>query len=587
VSGDNRRRSRRIGRRAALGSVAALLGVSLISAQAFSQPADPNGPDKSAESVEVSATSEQQSVLQALDGPVEVPISSAPEQAPAVQKGSAVARPGSVNDAQYAAEKAAAETAVAPLDATQVPVPPPAASAAQAPVIATTCIGLNRQTAINNGSVFVPPDTTLGKSPNRAIEATNSAIRLFTNTCGVVATANLNTFFGAAVANGLLFDPKVYYDRNATRPRVYVVGLQAAGKGNTSLADNVSRMWVAVSRSADPTNLTTNWCRYNVDARSAIGTTSESWGDYPGIGAGRDSLSVTLNNFTFTNSAFQFARIHVFNKTTMSNNAASCPTVPRFVFQPSTTAGNFGLFTIQPAQHYTSPSSATGTTNPAYYLSTTRGTSSSYHVHRIRNVASGSPTYSRVTLTNRSYGIPPSGSQSGTTTRIDSGDNRVMQVAGVGNTLVGQFATTCNFTSGTTNESCSLAPRVTVAIGAGGALSASIPENTFQGFGDNIYVHHPSTATDTALRSGSTWEFNGNTFRLSSAAMIKNVNAAWSGIQTYAAGTCSFTGATARSGDYSGAQLDPSLTGFWLAGEQTALIGGSCQWQTRIVRLNP
>ena len=42
-----------------------------------------------------------------------------------------------------------------------------------------------------------------------------------------------------------------------------------------------------------------------------------------------------------------------------------------------------------------------------------------------------------------------------------------------------------------------------------------------------------------------------------------------------------------RSGDFSGAQLDPSLSGFWLAGEQAVLIGGTCQWQTRAVRLIP
>lgn len=193
-----------------------------------------------------------------------------------------------------------------------------------------------------------------------------------------------------------------------------------------------------------------------------------------------------------------------------------------------------------------------------------------------------------MTLTSGSYGIPPSGTQPGTTTRIDSGDNRMLQVAGIGNTVIGQFTTVCNFTAGTVNESCTRTPRVSIGIGAGGVLTASIPENTFAGFGNDIYVHHPSIAIDTALRSGSTWEFNGDNFRLSSAAMIKNVNAGWTGVQTYAPGSCSYAGGgTFRSGDYSGAQLDPSLFGFWLAGEQAVTLSGSCQWQTRIARLTP
>jgi hypothetical protein len=143
-----------------------------------------------------------------------------------------------------------------------------------------------------------------------------------------------------------------------------------------------------------------------------------------------------------------------------------------------------------------------------------------------------------------------------------------------------------------------LTPRVTVGIGGGGTLTASIAENTLFGFGDNtaplneVYVHHPSIATDTTLRSGSNWLFNGNEFPVSSAAMIKNVNANWIGVQTYAPGNCSYppdapSTTTARSGDYNGAQLDPSATGFWLAGERARTISGSCQWATQIARLNP
>jgi hypothetical protein len=489
-----------------------------------------------------------------------------------------------VSNEEYAAEKAAAAAAPTAGVPTRVGIPPAVGAAPQVPAVPVNFPGLNRQTAANGGFVFNPPDTILGKSPTVAIEAVNSAIRRFNNSGTVLNTANLNTFFGAPAP--ALFDPKVFYDRNASNPRVYVVGLQRAGDGNASLADNVSRMWLAVSRSPNPTNLTTNWCRYRIDARSEIGTTNESWADYPGLGVGADSLSLTVNNFSFQSNVFRFARIHVLNKN-VANNAASCPALTRFVFQPSATAGNFGLFTIQPAQHYTSPSSGAGTTNPAYYLSTRRGTSNQYFVHRIRNVASGTPTYNRVTLTGTGYGIPPDGSQPGTATLIDTGDNRVLQVAGIANTLVGELTTICNFTAATPNESCSLTPRITVAVSATGALTATIPENTLAGFGNNVFVHHPSIATDTALRSGGTWEFNGANVRLSSAALFKAVNAAWSASLTYASGNCSYTGATARSGDYSGAQLDPSLTGFWLAGEQAITIGGSCQWQTRVARLNP
>jgi hypothetical protein len=493
-------------------------------------------------------------------------------------------RPAAASPAQHAAELAAAATGPAPTGATIVPLP--ARSTATAPLtITASFLGLNRQTAANNGFIFIPPDTILGKSPSQVLEATNSALRLFDTFGRVLATADLNTFFGAPLADTRLFDPKVYYDRNAFQPRTYVVGLQ---KSST-----VSRIWLAISRTPDPVNLTSNWCRYNIDARGEVGTANVSWGDFPALGTGLESLSIAVNNFRFSDTAFRFSRIHVFNKLVASNNGAACPSIPHFIFQPASTPGNFSFFTLQPVQHYSSPSSGAGVTNPAYYLSTVRGTSNLYLVHRIKNVASGAPTYTFATLTsNITYGIPPASPEPGTTLLIDSGDNRVLQVAGIGDTLVGQLTTVCNFTAGTPNESCALTPRVSVFIGSSGQLLASLPENTFSGLGNNIFVHHPGIATNFALQSATTWEFNGTTIPLSSAALIKNVNAGWGFVQTYAPGTCTdllVDNGQVRSGDYTGAQLDPSGVGFWLAGEQAIPIpaGSTCQWQTRVIRLNP
>jgi hypothetical protein len=152
---------------------------------------------------------------------------------------------------------------------------------------------------------------------------------------------------------------------------------------------------------------------------------------------------------------------------------------------------------------------------------------------------------------------------------------------------------------------------VTVGFSALGDLRASIDEDTRGGFGDEIFVHHNSIATDTTLRSAATWEFNGTRdggFFLSSTAMFKVVNANWEILQDYALGNCTYSpppragSADAPAGDFSGAQLDPSGTGFWLAGERADRLPGreglrpadmdpferrSCQWGTRIAQVTP
>ncbi|QNT70112.1 hypothetical protein HQ394_13190 [Defluviicoccus vanus] len=59
-----------------------------------------------------------------LDRPVTLPARQEPEQVPSVQTPVEIHRPASVSDAEYAAEKAAAETLQAPTGAVQIPLPP-------------------------------------------------------------------------------------------------------------------------------------------------------------------------------------------------------------------------------------------------------------------------------------------------------------------------------------------------------------------------------------------------------------------------------------------------------------------------------
>jgi hypothetical protein len=527
-------------------------------------------------------------VLQALpDGtaPPEV------EPLPGALQSVEVDQPAGVDAATYASEKQAAVTELAPTGAQIADVSKIGGVSGPAASIATNFAGLNRLTAQNNGFIFNPPDTTMGKSPNRVLEATNSALRL-TTTAGVqlVPPLNLNSFFPAGgAASGLLFDPKVLFDRLSATPRFWVVALQKRGDNDLNAANDFSRIWIAVSRSADPNSLVTGWCRYALNGIRNPGTAQQSWSDFPQIGFGRDAFLLAENQFQFTPPRpFTFAIVRAFRKLVAENNAASCPSIPFFTFQPSGAAGNFDIFAIQPVHANTTPSSFAGTANPAYALSTRRGSSIVYHIWRVRNVG-GAASISQVVLANHTYGIPPSSPQPGTAVTLDTGDNRVLSASGIGNQFQGIFTTVCNFTAGTPNESCTLAPRVSVGQNIFGFLTASIVENPFVGFGNNIFAHHPSIALNLALKAGSSWLRSGALFRLSSLALIHQPLGGWGAVSLYAPGTCSYT-ATNRTGDYSGAQTDPgNLNTFWLAGEQATAVAGlaGCNWATRITQLVP
>ncbi|HVR10742.1 MAG TPA: hypothetical protein VMW75_22040, partial [Thermoanaerobaculia bacterium] len=84
-------------------------------------------------------------------------------------------------------------------------------SLAGAASVTTTFPGLNYP-----ASLGAPPDTTLAKSGSRVLEATNSSVRLFNTSGGVLATTSTASLFG--VSTGMT-DPKVFYDSNSAYPR--------------------------------------------------------------------------------------------------------------------------------------------------------------------------------------------------------------------------------------------------------------------------------------------------------------------------------------------------------------------------------
>jgi hypothetical protein len=460
-------------------------------------------------------------------------------------------------------------------------------------VINTSFGGLNRVTAANGGFIFVPPDTVVAKGPNKVLEAVNSALRLFTTAGGTIQTMDLNTFFGYALSGDsdkILFDPKVYYDRNAVNPRFYIVAL------DMETNPNISRIYVAVSRSTDPANLNAaNWCRYFINGVRNAGGADESWADYPGLGAGRDALLITANQFRFSNNTFTYAIIRVMNKNVLSNNAGGCPAggnIPLFTWQPSLTLGDGTVFTLQPAQSYTSPSSFTGTTNPAYVISSIASTSATYRVWRVRNVAGGAPTLGGPVsiVGNFTYGLPPSARQSGTAVLLNTGSQRMVQAAGIGNAIYGVHGTVCQFTGGTALESCVRYLRFLVGQNASGALTAAMSQQITFGGGDNTYFFWPGIAVNLAQKIIVVWQRSSPTSFLSAWRTGKTLAAgAFEPPVAIRNGTCAQT-AYNRTGDYVGAQTDPGGTTFWVAGEMSIALaagGTGCNWGTWIQQLTP
>jgi hypothetical protein len=447
--------------------------------------------------------------------------------------------------------------------------------------ISTTFSGLDYDTGLGT-----PPDTIVAKSGYRVLEAVNSALRL-TNTSGSVtfATTTTGAFFNPAKT---YTDPKVFFDQNAANLRFYVVVEQYP-----TFSPQTSAIWLAVSRTPNPSDFSSSsWCTYQINAAYTPSGGTLSFADSPSLGVGADSVLVTTNQYTFSTDSFEISPLWVFDKASLSNNATSCPTLTSYFFQPAA-ANDTTVFTLQPTQHYTSPSSFGGVSNPAYLVSNhflnSGDRSNIYSVWRLSNVSGGNPQLTSVNVTalsNRNYQIPPSAEQKGGGQVTNTGDARVKQVAGIGDSLWAAQSTNCLV--GSTNQSCIRVLRFDVGEDGSGNLTASIGQQTTFAGPEHTYYWMPGIAANSAQQTAVAFQFSSrDNDYLSAAFTVKDASAStYPAATTFATGSCT---SGSHTGDYVGAQTNPNdLTSFWLAGERSALNSqNSCQWGTTIVNVTP
>ncbi|MDP9295322.1 MAG: hypothetical protein M3O88_01330 [Actinomycetota bacterium] len=417
----------------------------------------------------------------------------------------------------------------------------------------------------------------------------NGAVRLFKSSGSVLDTMELRDFFGARHKPGRLdfvYDPKLTFDTNGPDRRIYAVSLQHYSTGR---AEGKAAIWLAISRTPDPKDLSPNgWCRYRIDARSDVGTDLAGWPDFPGLGIGADTVAVSANQYSFRGDRFTYANVRVFDKLAASANGPTCPSFDVITLQPSGKVKNFNAYTLQPAQHATDPTPVPGKGDPLYLVNTSEGRlpSSLYRVWRITGGAGPDPEISHVNLVGPRYSLPSQAPQRGTSIRLDAGDVEILQVVGRGDELVATHTVRCAFRAGTPSESCIRVIHVDVKVGRSGELKATLADRvTTFGGGDGWFYFDPAVAMNAEGTVGVSLQ--GSSARTYLSAWWTTENA--TGVVKLARGTCPDRAEydsnflATRTGDYTGVQVDPSTGGFWFAGERAAKDSGRCRWETKIV----
>ncbi|QXD14484.1 hypothetical protein GQ464_013730 [Rhodocaloribacter litoris] len=275
------------------------------------------------------------------------------------------------------------------------------------------------------GSAFIPPDPHGAAGPADVVVVNNASIASYDKTTGSVsgvALQSLKTFFGSAT---FTFDPKVVYDHFDDR---FVLVTLEREDTESGAASNESRILLAASPVGTPAG---TWTAVSIDAKLTIGA-DESWCDYPGLAADEEAVYVTCNYFTFGSSpTHKGQRLWTVDKAKFYAGTLTGSDV--FTYDPATAAGpSFHDVTMMPARLHSDPDpgGSTGTWLVGYNGLTGGGTEF-YQVIRVDSpLGGGSASFTGTFVSLGDVDATatgfPNAPQSGTATRIETNDRRLL-----------------------------------------------------------------------------------------------------------------------------------------------------------------
>jgi hypothetical protein len=212
------------------------------------------------------------------------------------------------------------------------------------PEVAFSFEGLNHrdQRLANGGNQFSlePPDQGLCVGNGFTVEATNSVLRVFSSATGksLAGVQDLNTFFGYAAAINRttgsigpeVIDPVCHFDPDNQRFVVAITTLFVDENGDFNGKNSID---LAVSNSGDPTGL---WTIYHVAAQNDgtdgtpnHGCTTDGktpgpcFQDYPHIGADKNGVYISTNEYDLFGPSYQAAQVFSFSKQQLAQHPFS------------------------------------------------------------------------------------------------------------------------------------------------------------------------------------------------------------------------------------------------------------------------
>ncbi len=394
-----------------------------------------------------------------------------------------------------------------------------------------------------DGYFHRPPDPIIAVGPSHVVTMVNSEFAVYSKSGTLLYEQSFQNWWSTLYNLTLPFDPRIFYDSQDGR---WVMVTLVYNSGTAE-----SWYLLSVSQTSDPMG---TWWRYKLNGKLNYAG-QDTWADYPDIGFDGISASsggavyLTSNQFTMVGNSFRTSLLNVIPKSAFYSGAG----FTYFQIYDRLNEDGSQAFTLRTAITYGNP-------GKEYLVNTKPGGWDKVTLWSVVPAFPSAPTVTRqATITIGSYAPPPNAKQLGSSTTLDTIDNRMYNAVYQNGNLYAAFTEAYDWGTSANNEAVIRYLKVDT-------IDNTADINLRYG-ADNYYYWFPAITVDNSdnivmvfARSSATEyagiRYTGQTTSdsaLQSSALLK-------GGETYITGS--------RWGDYFGIQKDPAdASKVWIYGQ--------------------
>lgn len=260
---------------------------------------------------------------------------------------------------------------------------------------------------------FQPPDCAVAVGPDHVLAAVNTSMAIYTKS-GVMLRRwpDMTQFFAPVLPTGAgIFDPQVHYDHYNARWIVLIAARRQSPAGSWIL--------LAASQTSDPNG---RWWLWALDFSVDGSNPSGNWADYPMLGIDSQSITIGTNQFAMSGGGgFQYGKVRILKSSEVYSGAA----IRWWDFWRLREPNDNLAFTVQPCRHFRGRGDF-----PVWMVNSEFGSGNNLVLWRINDVlgmwSGRAPSLVKWEVPVASYSIGPDARQSGTTRRIETNDDRLL-----------------------------------------------------------------------------------------------------------------------------------------------------------------